>query len=632
MKYKLKKNYIANTRSNDDLMEMKTKQESYDSEKYFKTIFDASMDGIAVVNAEGKIEFANESYFKIIDWPRDEIIGQCFMKIIPDDSKEFVMKHWRNVQIDHGGIHELKIKSASGKIIYLNVSSSLVEINGMKVIVFIHDISEKKNHEIDLKESEKRYKDLFENANDPMYTHDLLGNFLSVNKLGIELLGGTEEEILGSNIIQWLTPVSYKAFQENARKIFLNQPFEPVVVIEVITRTGEHKFGEARIRLIREGEKIIAIHGIVRDITEKIELEKELRESEAKFRELFENANDGIYTHDLEGFFHTVNDAGCRILECSKDEIIGANISSFLTPQSLELSKNIINKYISGENVEQPILLELISKNKKQLFVEFRNRIIKDNGTIVAIHGIARDITEKKLLEQKLKEYNEKLEQSYNELKKSEEKYRDLFENAQDAMYVMDFEGNFLKMNQTGLSIIGCTKEEIIGSNISQWVTQESMKLIRERQKRRMAGEILDKIDVFEVVCKNGEHRWAEVKTRDIKEGEKAVEIHGIGRDITENMLLKQELNKSNKQHKLLCYLIQGTRGGKTRALLLKHLSEKSCNANQLAKAMNMDYKTIRHHLNVLVKNGIISKDNDGYSDLYFISKNIEMNLNMMSL
>lgn len=627
-----KKNYIANTRSNDDCMEMKTNDKSYNSEKYFKTIFDASMDGIAVIDEEGKIESANDSFLKIIDWPGEEIIGQYFMKVIPDDSKEFVMKHWGDVRIDRGGVHEIKIKTSSGKIIYLNVSSSLVEINGTKVIAIIHDISEKKKHEKDLRESEKKYKELFENANDPMYTHDLLGNFLSVNKLGIELLGGTEEEILGSNIIQWLTPESYKAFEENARKIFLNQPFERVVVIEVITKTGEHKFGEARIRLIREGEKIIAIHGIVRDITEKIELEKELRESEAKFRELFENANDGIYTHDLDGFFLTVNDAGCRILECSKDEIIGANISSFLTPQSLGISKEIMKKYISGEDVEQPILLEFISKNKKQLFVEFRNRIIKDNGKIVAIHGIARDISEKKILEQKLKEYNEKLELSYNELKKSEEKYRDLFENAQDAMYVMDFEGNFLKMNQTGLSIMGCTKEEIIGSNISQWVTQESMKIILERKKRRMAGEILDKIDVFEVVCKNGEHRWAEVKTRDIKEGEKAVEIHGIGRDITENMLLKQELNKSNKQHKLLCYLIQGTRGGKTRALLLKHLSEKSYNANQLATVMNMDYKTIRHHLNVLVKNGIISKGNDGYSDLYFISKNIEMNLNMMSL
>lgn len=474
-------------------MEIKTNKESYDSEKYFKTIFDVSIDGIAVVDAEGKIEFANESFFKIIDWPREEIIKAYFMKIIPEDFRECVIGYWQNIQTDHSGMHEIRIKTGSGNIKFLNVSSSMVGINGTnKIVAIIHDISEKKKHEIDLKESEKRYKDLFENANDPMYTHDLLGNFLSVNRLGIELLGGTEEEILGSNIIQWLTPESYKAFEENAMKILLNQQFEPVVVVEVLTKKGEHKFGEARIRLIRDGERIIAIHGIVRDITEKMQLEKELKESEAKFRDLFENAND--------------------------------------------------------------------------------------------------------------------------------------------AMYVMDIQGNFLKMNRTGLSILGCKKEDIIGTNISQWVTKESMNLVNRRKQKRMTGEFKDRIDVFEVICKNGEHRWAEVKTRDIKDGENTIEIHGIGRDITENMLLKQELNKSNKQHKLLCYLIQGTRGGKTRALILRNLSEKSYNANQLATAMNMDYKTIRHHLNVLVKNGIISKGNDGYSDLYFISKNIEMNLNMMSL
>ncbi len=147
-------------------------------------------------------------------------------------------------------------------------------------------------------------------------------------------------------------------------------------------------------------------------------------------------------------------------------------------------------------------------------------------------------------------------------------------------------------------------------------------------EKNVFPGKRWSKTDILEVVCKNGEHRWVEIRTREIKDGDRTIEIHGIARDITENRLLKQELRKSNKQHKLLCYLIQGTRGGKTRALILKHLSDRSYNANQLATALNMDYKTIRHHLNVLIKNGIIAKGNDGYSDLYFLSNNINLNLN----
>jgi len=148
---------------------------------------------------------------------------------------------------------------------------------------------------------------------------------------------------------------------------------------------------------------------------------RELKESEAKYRELFENANDGIYTHDIDGFFLTMNDAGCRILECTKkDEIIGTNISSWLTSESSGIAQEIIKKYISGEPIKQPILLELISKNKKHLFVEFRNRIIKNNDRIVAIHGIARDITEKKMMEHKVNDYHKKLEKSYEELIEAE--------------------------------------------------------------------------------------------------------------------------------------------------------------------------------------------------------------------
>jgi PAS domain S-box-containing protein len=211
-----------------------------------------------------------------------------------------------------------------------------------------------------------------------------------------------------------------------------------------------------------------------------------------------------------------------------------------------------------------------------------------------------------------------------------EAEYEELFENAQDAMFVLDTEGNFLKVNQTGLRILGCTKEEVIGSNVSKWLTQESLKIAEDRMKKRRSGEIRHQTAILELVCKNGEHRWVEIKTRPIKDGNRIIEIHGIAKDVTENIVLMQELKKSNKQWKLLRYLLEDTRGGKTRALILKYLLDRSYNAHQLTKALNMDYKTIRHHLNVLIKHGIIIRDNNGDTDLYFLSKNIEDSLNSL--
>ncbi|MDP2845799.1 MAG: winged helix-turn-helix domain-containing protein [Candidatus Methanoperedens sp.] len=79
---------------------------------------------------------------------------------------------------------------------------------------------------------------------------------------------------------------------------------------------------------------------------------------------------------------------------------------------------------------------------------------------------------------------------------------------------------------------------------------------------------------------------------------------------------------------KLLWYLIAGTRGGYTRALILKLLIDRPYNANQLTEAMNMDYKTIRHHLDVLVKNEIITMEGGKYGAMYFLSKTMEANIN----
>ena len=348
--------------------------------------------------------------------------------------------------------------------------------------------------------------------------------------------------------------------------------------------------------------------------TEKITLEQELKESNLKYRDLFENANDAIFTCSAEGYIITANNATVKMSGCNTiDEVIGTHFSAWFPPECLQQAVNNTRKYFSGEYVKQPVLYEFIRKNGEHRWAEIRSRVIKEGDKPKALHCIARDITERIKLEQELKE--------------SEARYRDLFENAIVPMYILDTKGNIVKVNAVGLQLLGCTEEEVIGTNMSEWLAPNSLKKVQESQKKRFSGESVDHTDIIEFIRKNGEHRWAETTSRVIKRGDRIIEIHGIGKDITENIILKQELKKSNKQRKLLCYLIEGTCGGKTRALILRHLSDKSYNAHQLAKALNMDYKTIRHHLKVLVKSGIITEGQDEYSGLYFIAKNVESDL-----
>lgn len=364
---------------------------------------------------------------------------------------------------------------------------------------------------------------------------------------------------------------------------------------------------------------------MVNNISEKKKPELALKESEKEYIDLFENAIDAMYVNDAEGYILNVNKAGLKMLGCSADDVIGTHVSRWFTPESFRLTQETVRKRISGEPADDPMIRQIVTRSGEYRWVEIRSRIIKDGERVAGFHGMIRDITEKIELEQKVKEYQKQLESSYLEVKEAEEKYRDLFENANDSIYVYDPEGYFKEVNNTALKLLGCTREEIIGTHISGWITPESLKITRENLKKRISGKPVDEPFVLEVICKNGEHRWMEIKRRLIKDGDRLIAVHGIGRDITENKKLKQELKESNKRLKLLWYLMEGTRGGSTRASILKHLNERPCNANQLAEVLNLDYKTVRHHLDVLLKNGIIAKESRGCTTIYFLSKIMEV-------
>ncbi|VVB85315.1 Methyl sulfide methyltransferase-associated sensor [uncultured archaeon] len=274
-----------------------------------------------------------------------------------------------------------------------------------------------KNAYKELYESEERYRDLFENANDSLYIYNGEGYFKEVNNTALRLLGCTTEEIIGTHISEWITPESLNIAREDLQKRTAGEPVESPIILEVICKNGEHRWIEIRRRIIKDGDKVKEVHGIGRDITEKRMLEQELIESEVKYRDLFEKADDPMYTLDTEGYFQTINNAGLKALGCTKKDVIGSHISRWLTPESLRVSIELLQKQISGgDQLEQPPTLEIICKNGDHRLAEIRTRVIREGDRITGVHGIARDVTEKRRLEQKIQEYHETLKKSCEDL------------------------------------------------------------------------------------------------------------------------------------------------------------------------------------------------------------------------
>lgn len=157
-----------------------------------------------------------------------------------------------------------------------------------------------------------------------------------------------------------------------------------------------------------------------RDITDKRILEDKLRESEAKYRDLFENATVPMYILDEKGNFKKMNKTGLDILGCTSEELNGSPLSKWITSESYEVYLERMAARISGKSLKASELIEVVCKNGEHRWVETNTRAIREGNRIIEIHGIARDITEKLKMEQQIEEYHKKLEKSYEELKESD--------------------------------------------------------------------------------------------------------------------------------------------------------------------------------------------------------------------
>jgi diguanylate cyclase (GGDEF)-like protein/PAS domain S-box-containing protein len=248
--------------------------------------------------------------------------------------------------------------------------------------------------------------------------------------------------------------------------------------------------------------------------------EERLRSSEENLRELFENANDIIYTHDLEGNYTSLNKAGERITGYTREEALKMNASEVVAPEYMELARRMTARKVSDVQAQTFYELEIISKGGARVPVEVSTQLIYEDGKPVGVQGIARDITKRKRAEEALRE--------------SEERYRELFENANDLVYTHDMKGNFTSLNKVGERITGYTREEALGLNIAQVVVPKYLKTARQMLERKASDDSTTRYEL-EIFAKDGRRVPIEVSTRVIMHGGEAVGVQGIARDITEH-------------------------------------------------------------------------------------------------
>lgn len=268
---------------------------------------------------------------------------------------------------------------------------------------------------------------LYDACPDAVIVIDAQGTILFANP-GVEtVFGHAPERLVGDNLTV-LQPESLRqAHLEGLRRYVATR--QRKLDWRAASAIGLHRDGHefpVEIAFTELGDGRFG--GFIRDISERRRADEALRESDERYRDLIENANDIVYSHDLEGNFTSVNRAAMRVFGYSHEEVMHLNIRAIVDPEWVDIAVQAIANKIRGVEHTDPYELLTRDRQGRRVWVEVSTRIIRHDGGPVGVQGIARDITARKRAEEAVARSHCELAESTDRL---EEKSR-LLERALD--------------------------------------------------------------------------------------------------------------------------------------------------------------------------------------------------------
>jgi len=268
------------------------------------------------------------------------------------------------------------------------------------------DITARKRAEDVLSASEARLTGILDIAEDGIISMDQ-DHLINLFNQGAErIFGYTAAEVLGQPL-DMILPVGYQGVHRQHARGFARSRHTAQKTGENIEVFGRRKDGtkfpaEVSISKLMPGKDVFYT-AIVRDVTERKLVEETLRASEENYRDLVEGARDIIYTSDLSGRFTSLNRAGEQLTGYSREEAVTLNFADIVAPDYLDLAREMLARKIAG----QPATvyeLDIVTRDFHRLTLEINSRAIYRDGEAVGTQGVARDITERKQLEEQLRQ------------------------------------------------------------------------------------------------------------------------------------------------------------------------------------------------------------------------------------
>lgn len=401
----------------------------------------------------------------------------------------------------------------------------------VREIVLVHeDITDQMLAEEKIKSSESRYRLLFETNLDGIMIVDENGKYIDVNKSLCDILKTPREKLIGSHFSEYMVPERI----EDAKKAFTALRDTGFYTGDFPMRAGDGSVVE--LTWSSRANFMPGLHVcMARDVTERKQAEEALRVSEARYRSLLENANDIIYSHDLQGKYLSINNAGEKITGYSQEEILeGMSVAQIVVPEHLELAKEMTERKLMDPATPTVYEIDIFAKDGRRLTLEVSTRISYQNGKPEAVEGVARDVTERKRVEKEKTQLAEQVEKQRKHLQEMVSSVPGVVWEAwgepDAATQRMDFVSDYV--------------EKMLGYSVEEWLATPNFWLTivhpedKENAVRNAAETFASKTagtNRFRWIAKDGRVIWVESQSVAIcDEAGNPVGMRGVTMDISE--------------------------------------------------------------------------------------------------
>ncbi|MGB5991708.1 MAG: PAS domain S-box protein [Desulfobacterales bacterium] len=468
----------------------------------FQEIFEKAADGICVCH-----NIPDEPYVRFTHWnpQMTAITGYSMEKIntlgwyqtmYPDpEVQKRVIERMVNMRESNDiQAEEWLITTKSGEKKPLSISTSIInkEDGKVHVLAVMQDIALRKKAEEALKESEEKYRQLFQYAPSAIYELDFKNRkFISINDVMCAHTGYSREELMQMDPFDLFTESSMKIYRERIKSLCEGHEVPSSQEYEIKKKDGTTMFALLNINYDLENGIPVKARTIAHDITDRKLMEQALQEGERKYRLLSDNVRDVIWTRDMNLRLTYTSPSIVEQQGYTVEESMARTPEETWPPDSLKLVGKVLTEELEVEKQEKKNLLrsrtlevEIKCKDGSTIWTEAKMSFLRDqNGHPTGIIGVTRDISDRKQAEEALRE--------------SEEKYRTVLEANPDPVVVYDIEGKVVYFNPAFTRVFGWTLAERLGNKMDVFVPEEAWRETKMMIKKVLGGERFSSIETL---------------------------------------------------------------------------------------------------------------------------------------